>query len=488
MKVFVAGIAAETNTFCPRLTSKKDFIDKYVESESKNNDAIRCVAVPLVTFAERAANRGWMYLEGLFVSAPPSGSIIKRDYEELRDTLLNDLSKAMPVDMVILNLHGAMVAQDYDDCEGDILYRIREIVGKDTPIGVLLDPHANLTNDMLKLSDIIVCYKEYPHTDIEESANHLFSLMEDFVDKKTNPCMVAFDCHVINSYPTTLEPMKSYMDRIKQLENKNDVISISIVHGFPWSDVEDVGSKIITITDNQPDKALSLAKKLGIELFELRDKTMPHFYSIDEALKVAVQSDTVPVVLADFADNAGGGAYGDSTFILQHIIKNNINNVALGVLWDPVAVDIATSVGVSNKLPLRIGGKMGLYSGDPVDVVATVTAINQNLIVNFSAGVVGYGKAVSIRVGSIDIVLSSIRQQVYSTECFSKMGIDLTQKSIVVVKSSEHFRASFKTISNNILSVKTNGTLCPDFSSIQYTKVKRKIWPLDKSISLNEDK
>jgi len=484
MKVFASGLAVETNTFCPRLTSKKDFSDKYIARSNGQSGAIRALAVPLSVFAERAKNKGWIYSEGLFAAAPPSGVIIKKDYEELRDMMLNDLQQALPVDMVLLNLHGAMVAQDYDDCEGDMLSHVRSIVGKNIPIGVLLDPHANLSNKMLEYADVLICYKEYPHTDIQESAEDLFTIMENMYEGKIHPCMSAFDCQVINSYPTTLEPMKSYLDNVKILEKQKDVISISIVHGFPWSDVADVGSKIIVITNDKQDLANQLAKELGKKLFDLRDKTMPKFYSIDEALTLALESNSFPVVLADFADNTGGGAPGDSTFILKRLVELDIKNVALGILWDPIAVDIAAAAGIGSKLSLRIGGKIGPQSGDPVDLMVTVTSIDPNLFVNFGGGIVRYGQAVTVSTNNIDIVLSSLRLQVYSTECFSKMGIDPKKKSILVVKSSEHFRDSFSKISNNIISVNTSGALCPDFSTIKYKNIDRQLWPIYKLTKL----
>lgn len=471
MKIFAAGLATETNTFCPVFTTKKNFQEEYLTYHGEHENPPHAWAVPLVVFSEKSKFRGWNYTEGFFAAAQPSGVIIKKDYEELRDILLNDLKKAMPVNAVILNLHGAMVADGYDDCEGDILKRIREIVGKEVLIAALLDPHANLSCQMVENAEILVCYKEYPHTDVKEAALHLFHLVEQTLDKNIIPKMSVYDCKIINAYPTTLEPMKSFLDKIKKLERQDNILSISIIHGFPWSDVSDVGSKILVITDNQEETGIKLAEILGRELFNLQGKTMSRFYSINEALNLAKGSDSHPIILADYADNTGGGAPGDSTFILQKLIDSGVKNVALGVMWDPIAVEIATAAGVGTRLSLRIGGKTGKQSGEPVDIRAEVLSINSNLTVSFGGGFAHYGNSVAVRANGIDIVLASLRLQVYSIECFLKMKVSLHDKFLIVVKSSEHFRASFSTISNKIFSVATEGALCPDFSKIPYTKV-----------------
>lgn len=479
MRVFAASFATETNTFCSIPTTKKSFHDEYYRYREVHDIPPHVWALPLTIFKTRCEERNWEYIESLCTGAQPAGPIVKQDYEELRDLILNDLALAMPLDLVLLNLHGAMVAEEYEDCEGDILRRARAIVGPNTPVGVLLDPHANLTENMYQHASAILCYKEYPHTDIAESAEQLFALMADSVLGKTKLCMAYYDCRVINSYPTTIEPMRSYMEVLRAKEREENVLAISVVHGFPWGDVPDMGTKIIVITDNQPEKAKSLAQVLGTELFALRGKTLPTFYSIDDALALAEKSSAQPAVLADFSDNTGGGAPGDSTFILRSLIEKNISNAALGVIWDPVAVEIAFSAGIGSKLPLRIGGKLGPQSGMPIDLMVEVAAIDPDLTINFAQSTAHYGKSVLIKSNGIDIVLSSLRLQVYSTECFSKMGVDLSQKSIIVVKSSAHFRTSFEKVSKTIIMVSAPGALCPDFGSIPYKKVNRPIWPLD---------
>jgi microcystin degradation protein MlrC len=291
--------------------------------------------------------------------------------------------------------------------------------------------------------------------------------------------MTSFDCQTINMYPTTIEPMKTFICKLRKLEQQEDVLSISIVHGFPWGDVNDIGTKVIVVTNNNKDKANQLAQKLGSELIELRGKTMAPFFSIDESLNIAEKLNSTPIVLADFSDNTGGGAPGDSTFILKRILERKIKNVAIGVIYDPMAVEIAAAAGIGNKLPLRIGGKTSPESGLPIDLFVEVISIKDDLTINFAQSTAHYGKTVAVHADEIDLIISSLRLQVYSTECFSIMGIDPKSRNILVVKSAVHFRTSFEKISNKIIIVSTTGALCPDFQSVPYKNIKRPIWPID---------
>jgi len=183
---------------------------------------------------------------------------------------ISQIEAALPLDMIALSMHGAMVAEGYDDCEGDMLQRIRNIAGNKVAIGLELDPHCHLSEKMLRNSDAIVMFKEYPHTDFLERAHELLKILEDKVNRKVDPVMSVYDCHMISTYHTTRDPMKSFVQKIKALEKKDGILSISIAHGFPWADVSDIGTKILVITDGDPVTGAALAKELGQELFSMR--------------------------------------------------------------------------------------------------------------------------------------------------------------------------------------------------------------------------
>ena len=262
MRLFAATLATETNTFSPLPTS----LDAYKESVffrpgEHPHDAPRMCTAPLFVARRRAAAEGFTLIEGSCFAASPAGTTNRADYEFMRDEILGQLQAALPVDGVLLGLHGAMVAYGYDDVEGDIIERARAIVGKDCVIGVELDPHCHMTLKRMRASDIIVCYKEYPHTDVVERAEDVLDLVLGTLRGKIKPVMSLYDCRQIQMYPTTEPLMRAFVDRIKGLEGKDGILSVSIVHCFPYADVPENSSRVLVIADGDKAKADRLATR-----------------------------------------------------------------------------------------------------------------------------------------------------------------------------------------------------------------------------------
>jgi microcystin degradation protein MlrC len=375
MKVFVAGIDTETNTFAPIPTGYQSFAECFLaHGDGTSQDPNYC-SNQLLIWRRRAEAREWHVAEGICTYAEPGGRIVRSAYERLRDELLDDLKRAMPVDMVLLALHGAMAAEDYDDCEGDILERVRAIVGPAVPVGAELDLHCHITNRMMRNATALVIYKEYPHVDIPARAEELFTLIADAAEGKVRPIMAAYDCRMIGIFRTTEEPLRSFVDRMSAMEGRDGVLSVSLGHGFPWGDVADVGVRTLVVTDGDHAKAEQLARSLGEELFAMRQLLQPSFLGMDEALDQALAIEGGPVVIADVSDNAGGGAPGDSTFFLRRVLERGLIGVVSGYYWDPLAVRFCQEAGVGARFALRIGGKCGKSSGEPVDLVVTVKSL-----------------------------------------------------------------------------------------------------------------
>ena len=221
----------------------------------------------------------------------PAGITLRPVYESLRDEILDDLRAAMPVDAVLLIMHGAMVAQGYDDCEGDLAERVRQIVGEDVPVGVELDLHCHLTQQLIEHADAVVTFKEYPHVDPPDRAIELFDIIAGAAEGRTRPVTSMYDCRMIGFYPTTRQPIKNFVDKMKSLEGKDGVLSVSLGHGFPWGDVADTGTRVLVVTDNRPDEGAELAKSLGEEFFGMRATAQPNFRSVDDALDEALTID-----------------------------------------------------------------------------------------------------------------------------------------------------------------------------------------------------
>jgi microcystin degradation protein MlrC len=248
MRVFAAGLATETNTFSPLPTGEASFRDRGYYPAGTHPDHLLFFAGPVWAARQRAKENGWSLKEGLVAAAQPAGITTRAAYEVLRDELLNDLKNALPLDMVVLGLHGAMVAQGYLDCEGDILSRIREIVGPRVVVGVELDPHCHLSEAMISNSDLLICFKEYPHTDVAERAFELVDLCAAQVQGKVFAVPSMVDCEMFVTLHTTRQPVRGFVDRIQRLEGKDEILSISIAHGFAWGDTPDMGTKVLVYT------------------------------------------------------------------------------------------------------------------------------------------------------------------------------------------------------------------------------------------------
>ncbi len=481
-KVYSATLGTESHSFSPLPTDMDSFRDTLLlgAGELKESDMGHTFSSPQGAATRRAKTQGWDVVIGPTAFAQPSGPVNRDTYEELRDDLLQSLKSALPVDMVLLSMHGAMIAIGYDDCEGDVLAKVRALVGPDVPIGVELDPHCHMTEKMTTNADVIVIFKEYPHTDYRERAEELAEITSLMAQGKISPVMSVHECGMVELFQTTKEPMLSFLNRVRALEGKDSVLSISLVHGFPWGDVPDLGSKVLVITDGNAEKGMALAEELSREFFELRGKCRGERMGIGESLDLALATEGGPIILGDGADNAGGGAPSDSSYILEAILERGINDVAVGIIWDPMAVKLAIRAGEGAQIDLRFCGKTCALSGNPIDLNVTVKRIVRDATQTFSGFSLPIGDAVAISSGSVDIVLSAIRGQVLGIDAFTQFGIDLAAKKIVVVKSMHHFYDAFGPIARKVIYVDAPGVVASDLNSLPFRKIRRPLWPFDK--------
>jgi microcystin degradation protein MlrC len=440
-------------------------------------------AGPLHAARQRAAEHGWTLVEGLVAAAQPGGITIRHAYETLRDQLLADLRAALPVDLVLLGLHGAMVADGYPDCEGDLLTRVRAIVGPGVVVGAELDPHHHLSDAMLQQADLLIAFKQYPHTDILARAFELVDLCAAQVVHRRRPVASVADCGMVSIVHTTREPAQGFVARLQALEGQGGVLSISLTHGFPWGDVTDMGTKLLVYTDPlQAGQAQgdALARRLADELVALRDQLETPWLGIDAALDAALAAPPGTVVIADSADNPGGGAAGDSTFVLRRLVERGIAGAALGPLWDPQAVRIAFDAGVGACLPLRIGGKTGPLSGAPLDAACTVLALRRGMVMQGLAGSSQpLGDCALVDVAGVQVVLVSRRSQALGTDLFTQLGCDPAAQRVLVLKSSQHFRAAFAPLAVQVLYCAAPGAVSADLRALPYRHIRRPKWPID---------
>ncbi len=484
MRLFTATIATETNTFSPMPTSLDAYKEcVFLRPGEHPDDAPRMCTATLWVARRRAAAEGFTLVEGSCFAASPAGTTNRRDYELMRDEILDQLKAALPVDGILLGLHGAMVAHGYDDVEGDVIERVRAIAGPTCVIGVELDPHCHMTLKRVRLADVIVCYKEFPHTDVVERAEDVLDIVLRTLRGEVKPVMSLYDCRQIASYPTTLPLMRGFVDRIKAMEGKDGILSISIAHCFPYADVPELGGRILVVTDNDKAKADALAASIGTEFVSMRGKTRPDYFDVAAGVAAGLEFNDLPVVLADPADNAGGGAPSDNTTILRHLIERGVENAAVGPIWDPIAVRLCFDAGLGADFPLRFGGKIGPASGMPIDATVTVAGLARDCWQSFGPTQVPLGDCAAVRVGGVEVVLISNRTQALGLELFANLGIDPREKKLVVVKSTNHFMAAFGPIAKKVIYIDSDGPLSRDPRRIPYTRVQRPIWPLDEVTS-----
>lgn len=470
MRVFIAGLSTETNTFSPWPTLQADYEEYGVwrGTASRAGNAPECLIARRLR--ELAEADGFELVEALFAAAEPGGPTLRDVYQGFRREILDELQTRGRFDIILLNLHGAMVAEGCDDCEGDLISGIRELAGANAVIGVEIDPHSHLTAQMVAQSDVIVAMKEYPHNDFLACAEQLYRLCVRAARGEIHPVPTVFDCRMVGFYPTTREPMSTVLSRMREAERAPGVLSVSFIHGFPWGDTAETGSKVLAYADGDGWRARAVATEVGLNIYGQRHALLPRLASIDEALERASQIDGC-IVLADAADNPGGGAPGDNVSLLAAILERRLAHVALGCVWDPRITGVAAKAGVGATLEIELGGKWGDTSGFPLRARAYVKCVRQE---HDQASLAGsrsrLGLSVWLDIHGVDVVVTSVRTQTFAPDAFTGLGIDLAAKRIVAVKSSQHFEAHFSSIASAIIVVGTPGALNMDFARLPYRK------------------
>jgi len=477
MRIFAASLATETNSFSPVPTSRESYEQTMYFRPGEHPDRGTLCTGPLWIARRRAKQEGFELIEGSCFWAEPSAPTLQSSYESMRDEILNQLRAALPVDGVLLGLHGAMVAHGYDDCEGDLIARVREIAGPKAIIGVEMDPHCHLTEKRVRGADITILFKEYPHTDFAERADELVTLVVKAIRRDIKPVTSVYDCGMIDVYPTSRQPGRGFVEKMKALEGRDGVLSVSLGHGFTQGDVPEQGTRVLVVTDNAKARGDALAQELGAEIRQKRGTWYPPYLSYDEAITAAYAVPKGPVVVADPSDNAGGGAASDNTNIIRRLLERGMTDAAVGPVWDPVAVQFCHAVGVGATLALRFGGKTSPASGLPIDADVTVIGLTKDGLQSFGNAKTKFGDAAGIRIGGVEISLISHRTQALGTEIFTSVGIDLSAKRYIGVKSTNHFYAAYGPIAAKVLYCDGEGPSPLDARKYPFRKARRTIWP-----------
>jgi microcystin degradation protein MlrC len=479
VRIFTASLATETNTFSPICVDRRAFEESLYAPPGEHPETPTLCTAPITVGRKVCAQKGWTLIEGTAAWADPAGLLNREAYESLRDEILAQLQAAMPINAVVLGLHGAMVADGYLDPEGDFLTRVRAIIGPDILLCAELDPHSHLTEKRVAAADFFVVFKEFPHTDFVDRAEDLWRIAVDTLEGRVKPAMSVFDCRMIDVFPTSREPMRSFVDRLKQIENDDpDVLSLSVIHGFMAGDVPEMGTKTIAVTNSKPEKGEHLARALGLDLFAKRGTFMMPSMDERQAVTRALSIEKGPVVIADMWDNPGGGTAGDATVLLGELLVRSVTNAAVGMIWDPIAVQICMAAGEGAEIPLRFGAKSAPGTGNPIDGLVKVMKLVRNAEMRFGDSIAPFGDAAHIHLDGIDVILSSVRVQSYDPSLYTALGIDPTQKQLLVIKSTNHFYAAFSRIATEILYCSAGSPYPNNPATNPYRRARRDIWPI----------
>ena len=477
MRIFCASIATETNTFSPLRADLSDFKESFYAGPGDHPETPTLCSAVFPVCRRRAKEEGWDLVEGTATWAEPGGIVNSKTWDGLREEVLDQLRSALPVDAVVLGLHGAMVAQNCQDCEGTLLKAVREIVGPNVIIGATLDPHSHLSQKRTDAADVLVAFKEFPHTDFVECAEDCVDLVVRTVKKQVSPELHVADCNMIEVLPTSREPMRGFVDKIKSLEGKEGILSISVIHGFMAGDVPDMGTKILIVADREKNLAQTLAYDLSRELFSFRGTTRPEFLSPTEAVVRAKKAPSGPIVIADVWDNPGGGVPGDSTILLRTLVEQEAFDAAVGTIWDPMAVKTCISAGEGATLKLRFGSKMSDTAGPPIDGDVKILKIVLDATQDFGESIVPLGDSVAIDYMGITVILNSNRSQSFDPSLFRNLGVDPKSKKILAIKSTNHFYDGFEPVASDILYASVEGPYPNDPKTTDYKYARTDIWP-----------
>jgi microcystin degradation protein MlrC len=483
MRFAIGGFAHETNTFCPGLTDLAAFERSWAELDDliSKNRGVRSELGGMIEAAERL---GIDLSPTLDTKTEPSATIARDAYETITGTILHHLQAAMPVDAVVLAIHGAGTAEGIDDIEGDFLSRVRALVGPDVPIVATLDLHGNNTQQMVDAADILLYCHEFPHIDMYERGQEAVELAAKIVKREIRPTVHFKSLPIGFMGATTFEgPAKMMKERCYEWEAKAGVIDCTFVHGFLCTDLPIISTSILVTTDDDPDLAAAAAKDIAGTFIENLESFYQQLPGVNEAIEQALAATALPVVISEVSDNPGGGARGDGTHLLRALLNANVPKSAFGFIWDPETASQAHAAGVGARIEVKLGGFSSDLQGGPIEAEAYVQSLSDGRFTLTtpmrSGSIVNLGPSARLVIGNVDVIVGSMRTQTLDPGPFLAHGIDVTTYRIVALKSTQHFRGGFQHLAGAIIRADGPGLTCNDFTKLPYTRIKRPFFPLD---------
>jgi microcystin degradation protein MlrC len=486
-RIAIGGIEHETAGLLPGETPLSVFQRRRVAADqlvARPGDANTVVD----GFLHGARQYGWevsglLWIKG--TSGPPAS---KETFDEMLAELLDDLEAAGDVDGVLLSLHGSFATREIDDADGVVLQAVRDRIGPDVPLMSVHDMHCNLTKAMIEPADALAVMRTYPHVDMRERALHIAELMEQTLAGHLQPAMGFRQLPLLWSAPRMIDaepPMADAVARVVEANSRPGVVSASLGVGYQWVDSPAVGASTVVVTNGDLDQAQREADSMAEWVWERRpDWVAPLLRPID-ALNRVEKNGGLPVVLADQADNTGGGAPGDSTEVLKLFVDRELEPAVVLYVVDPETAGRAHQAGLGKVIDVRVGGRSHPRMGPPVEMRAEVMGLSDGDFVYDGPMWKGVkdsvGPAAWLKERGVSVVVISLPQQPVDQSLCRSLGMDVTEFQYVSVKSTGHFRSGFESFAGSIFNVDARGMLGQSFADLPYQRLGRRMYPLDEA-------
>jgi microcystin degradation protein MlrC len=483
-RIAVGGFLHETNTFAPTKATYADFVHgggwPAMAQGADVLKTMRHINVGLAGFVEAAEAHGWELVPTISCGASPSAHVTKDAFERIVKVMVEGIRSAGQLDAVYLDLHGAMVTEHFDDGEGEILARVRQVIGKDLPLVVSLDLHANVSPDMVEHADALIAYRTYPHVDMADtgraSAKHLALLLKSkqkFAKAfRQLPFLIPISWQCTNDQPT-----RGIYETLASFES-DTVPTLSFAPGFPAADFPDCGPSVFAYGKTQAD-ADAAADAIARVVLRHEDDFDGRIYSPDDGVRHAMElakTAKKPIVIADTQDNPGAGGDSDTTGMLRALVRNKATKAAIGVIYDPASAKTAHDAGVGATVTLALGGKSGIRGDTPYQESFVVEKLSDGKFVApgpyFGGRGMDMGPSAALRIGDVRVVVSSHKAQLADQSMYRYVGIEPTEQSILVNKSSVHFRADFEPIAEKLLICAAPGAMPADTATLPWTRLR----------------
>lgn len=490
MRVGIISLQHESNTFIQTATTLADFEYDVLATSDAIYPIFKDAAHEIGGFFAGLAESNLEAVPIFVARALPGGTITKETTDILIERLLEELDQAGKLDGLLVAPHGAGVSEGERDLDGYWLSLVRQRVGTNMPIVCTLDAHANVSQKMIDACNATIVYRTNPHIDQRERGIEAAQLMHRILKNEVKPTQAA--CFVpvainIERQHTSSEPCASLYQRADQIREETGVLTNSIVLGFPYSDVQEMGSSFIVVTDHDQNRAQELADQLGELLIARREEFVAHLIDIETALDQAEQLEG-PVCFLDMGDNIGGGSPADGTMIL-HAIQQRKGPTAFACLYDPEAAKQAIEAGVGSILPaLVMGGKTDDLHGAPFIADVTVASVHDG---HFTESQVRHGGKTEYHMGptavvqtsfGLTIMLNSHRTPPFSLGQLTSCGIEPADYQILVAKGVQAPLAAYNPVCPNLIRVNTPGVTSSDMVQFDYQYRRRPLFPFEQDL------